>query len=230
MSIILDVLVIGIIVWCVIVSAKKGFVSVVVETIGIIVAFSLALTFSAPLAEVTYDKIIEPSVLERIESGAQETSEVTAEQITDSLPENIFNIASGLGINLDGFAEKISTDAVDTSAMVQKISAEVIKPVAVAIGKMAFTLIIFFLLSVVVKFLAKILNKFFSFSIIGKVNRTLGGVVGGVRGVLTAAVFCVSVTLAISLLGNGFWIFTMDNINKTFIFKELANLTDVLKF
>ena len=114
MSILLDVFVIAIILLCVFVSAKRGFVSVLVETVGIIAAFCLALTFSTPLATLTYNKIIEPSVVERIEAKAQDTAEVTAEQITQAVPESIMNTALALGLPVDEIIEKSDAILIET--------------------------------------------------------------------------------------------------------------------
>ena len=227
MSIVLDLIVIAIILLSIIISAKKGFVSVLVETVGIIVAFSLALTLSTPLANLTYDKIIEPAVVSTIESNIQNAAEVTSEHISSAIPKNIINAASAFGLSVEEIINELPSNTVDAKAVAEKISVDVVKPVAVKIAELAFTLLIFCLLSVVVKLSSKVLKKLFSFSIVGKLNRNLGGIIGGVRGIILATIFCVAVTFIVSLMGNGFWIFTLDNINNTFIFKGLSGVTDI---
>ena len=78
-------------------------------------------------------------------------------------------------------------------------------------------------LLVVVKFLAKMINRVFSFSIIGKANRLLGGIIGIPKGIIFAILFCMVISLIVSL-NNGFLIFTAENIEKTYVFKFFAEI------
>ena len=73
------------------------------------------------------------------------------------------------------------------------------------------------------KFVAKFLNGLFSFSIVGKLNRTLGGITGVFKGAVFALVFCMAVTFILSAKGKLFNI-TYADIEKTYIFKEILNV------
>ena len=77
------------------------------------------------------------------------------------------------------------------------------------------------------KILARILNKAFSFSLAGKLNTALGGVCGFAKGVIFALLLCVIIYAVISFTQNGIWIFTIENIDKTFIFKYLISLIKI---
>ena len=66
--------------------------------------------------------------------------------------------------------------------------------------------------------------KFFDFSVLGKINGILGGILGTVKGVIIACIFCTVIALIVSFTENGFWIFNNENIDKTIIFKLLANI------
>lgn len=231
MSMILDIAVAAIVLIFIFTSAKKGFVKTVVEAVGLVAAIILAFTLSTPIAEFTYDKMIGPAIVNVLEKNTADTAEATSEQIIGILPEAIRESASGFGISLEEIAGNITSEVGNnTEAIIERVSEDAVKPIAVKIIGMALTVILFFLLSIVVNFLARVLNGLFSFSIVGKLNRTLGGVIGLVKGIVIAAVFCTMITFIVTVLGNGFWIFTLENIQKTYIFKMLAELSGIISF
>ena len=93
MGIVLDLIVIAIILIFCLISAKKGFVKTIVEAVGVVAAIILAFTFSSPLAATTYDKIIEPPILNAVSSETTESSENAVQNIWDSMPKFIINNA-----------------------------------------------------------------------------------------------------------------------------------------
>ena len=74
MSITLDLIVIAIIILMVLISAKRGFVRVAVEAVGFVAAIILSLSLSTTLADVTYQKAIEPAILSSVENATAETT------------------------------------------------------------------------------------------------------------------------------------------------------------
>ena len=63
MSVVLDIIVLAIILVTVFLSAKRGFVRVLIELVGFVAAVFISFTISTPLADMTYDKIIEPPIV-----------------------------------------------------------------------------------------------------------------------------------------------------------------------
>ena len=124
---------------------------------------------------------------------------------------------------------EVSGSVVENSAdVVQTISQDIVRPITVKLIGMAATLLIFLALSFIVKFLAKVLNKLFSFSIIGKINSSLGGVIGFFKGIVFATVLCVAISLVINLTGAGFWVFTPENIDATYLFKFFTSFSQFI--
>lgn len=221
MNFVIDLIVVAIVAICVLLAAKKGFVKTLVEVVGFIAAISLTFTISTPLAEATYDKMIEPKIIEAAVNAVGESTENGA---VNALPDFILNNASKLGISVEDFTSKITDNlTTGTESAVRTASADVIKPIVTEILGLAYSVVIFFVLLFVVNFLAKIINKLFSFSVIGKVNRLLGGIIGVPKGIVFAILFCMIVSLIISLSG-GFLMFTAENVEKTIVFKLLANI------
>ena len=74
----------------------------------------------------------------------------------------------------------------------------------------------------IVKILAKFINRLFSISLVGKLNRLLGAVVGLPKGIIVALLLCSVVALAVSFTQNGIWIFTSENMSNSWFFGVLA--------
>lgn len=223
MGFILDLIVLAIIIITVMLSARRGFVKTVVETAGFIAAIVLAFTISTPFATATYDKIIEPQLIKAVE----ENTESAQLEAWNALPDFIVENSEKLGISSSEFTEKINANLSNgINSAVTTASQEVVKPIAVKLLGTIYSIILLIVLLIVVKFLAKFINKLFSFSIVGKLNRTLGGALGLLKGAVFAVLFCTAVALFISLSGQ-FLIFTADDIEKTFIVKQIINILNV---
>ena len=229
MAIVIDLILIAVILLFVLTSAKRGFVKVLIETAGFIAAVIVAFTVSTPLAELTYDKIIEPPVIEAAVNAVGESAEHEAwNALPDFIVESDFLINSEnefFGTTVNSFTEKITINIGDgVENAVKNASREVVKPVATKLIGLLYSVILIIVLSIVAKFLAKILNKLFSFSFVGKINRTLGGVVGFVKGSVVAVILCAIISLILSFTGKPFLIFSEDTINQTYLFNFLLNI------
>jgi len=227
MSIVLDLIVIAIITLCVLISAKRGFMKCLVETVGFVAAIVIAFTVSSPLADLAYDKIIEPPVVKAAVNSLEKGAE---DEIQNALPEIVVNKESSVFsfVVPEDFARSIKDNlSLGTETAVKTASQNIVRPIATKILGLLFAVILILVLSVLVKFLAKILNKVFSFSVIGKLNRTLGGVIGGVKGIAFAMIFCMVVSLILSVTGKSFLIFSNENIENSYLFKFL---TDIVPF
>ena len=221
MNLVIDLIVIAIMAICVLLSAKKGFVKTLVEVAGFVAAVVLTFTLSSPLAEVTYNKIIEPPI---IEAATKAVSDGAEGGISEALPNFISDNAASLGFSLDEFKGKITDNLTSgTETAVKTASQDIIKPIVTKILGLIYSVVILLILLFVVKILADFINKIFSFSIIGKANRVLGGIIGLPKGIVFAILFCMIISLLVKL-GGDFLIFTGENIEKTYVFKLLANI------
>ncbi len=225
MSIVLDLIVVAIVIFFCLISAKKGFVKTVVEAAGIIAAIIITFTISTPLASVTYDKIIEPPIISSVSEETANNTENAVQSAWDSMPEFIKRNAERLSFDSEQSIQSVTDNMSNgVEAAVKDASQNMIKPIVVKILGLIYSVIIFIILSVIVKFLAKLINKIFSFSVVGKANRILGGIIGFLKGAVIAVVFCMVISLIVSFTENGFLIFTPDNINNSYIFKLLTEI------
>ena len=218
-SIVLDLIVLVIIAVFALISAKRGFVRTLIEIVGFVLVILLANSVSTPLADYTYDKAIEPTIIKSVE-GLEIQNNISSME-ANALPDFVAAIVGQETIT--DFQNQINENinsGIDTA--ISTASQNVIKPITTGILSMLFVVIISIVLLFVVNILAKLINKLFSFSVVGKVNRTLGAVLGGIKGVIIAIVFCTLVALIVSIIENGFLIFTQEAINNTLIFKLLC--------
>ncbi|MBO5321011.1 MAG: CvpA family protein [Clostridia bacterium] len=225
MWIVLDLIVVAIIAFFALISAKKGFVRTLVEVVGFIAVILLANNVSPMLSETTYNKFIEPTVVEKVTESLGELDVLQMSQVEinqESIPSFVYKIL-GEDFSLENFQATINENLGNgiENAM-SEASQTVIKPVITEILNVIFVILIVTVLSVAVKFLAKFLNKLFSFSFVGKANKVLGAVLGTVKGIAIAVIFCSVVALIVPLTENGLLIFTESAINSTILFKLLT--------
>lgn len=225
MSYILDLIIILIILFFIISSARRGFVRVLLEVIGFILAISLTLTISTPLSRVTYDKIIEPSLLKTANEENTENIQEIVDNAWEALPGFITINAQRLNLNTEDISRTVTENMQDgTQAALKATSQKIIKPIAVKVLGLCYSTILLGILFFVVRLLAKSINKLFSFSLVGKINKTLGGAVGLLKGIIFAAFFTALISLIISFTENGFWIFTYENIANSYLFKLFTGI------
>ncbi len=228
MGIILDLIVVAIVAVMVFISAKHGFVRTLIEVVGFIAALFIAFTFSTPIANGTYDKIIAPAVINAVEGAANDATSSAADAVMATVPDFISNNAESFGLSSEQLAQKIS-GAANISETAATVSENLFKPIAVKVLSLVVSTIMIVVLLFVVNTLAKLLNKIFSFSLVGKLNRTLGGVVGFFKGILLATVFCMIVGVIVSFTKNGFLIFTKEAIEASTIFGTICDMLPFFK-
>lgn len=225
MKYIIDLIILAIIIIFVITSAKKGFVRVAVSTVGFVLAIIIAFNLSNPLSQVTYDKLIEPPVVKGITSELDNETENIADSTWEALPDFIKNNPKIFSITEENFKEKFGEHSFASNTMaVINFSQNTIKPVLVKVMSMIYSVLLTLILLVIVGFLSKFINKLFSFSVVGKLNRTLGGLLGVIKGLVVALIFCGIISIIISINQKGFLIFTPENIDKTILFKNIVKL------
>ncbi|MBO4734749.1 MAG: CvpA family protein [Clostridia bacterium] len=219
-SLILDLIIVAIMALCVFFSAKRGFVRTLLEIVGFVAAFVIAFTVSSPLADMTYDNIIGPSIISSVEDATGNLGSDVSDQVWNTLPSIIRKNSEKFGIKKDTFTDKVqSYVSMNTEDHAEKISKNVTKPVVVKLVGAIYSVVIVILLIFLSKFLARVINKLFSFSLVGKVNAILGGAVGLLKGAAFSVIFCMLVSIVIIISKNGFLIFNEETIASSYLFK-----------
>ncbi len=222
MALILDLIIVAIFVLSIIITAKKGFVKSVSVIVVFLVAIFASMSLSAPIADYVYEKAVEPGVVTSIEKaiteGINETEEGLSKSIWQALPAFIRN---SNGAKQSDF--EISVADVDTAHSVAvRVSEDAVKPIAVSFVKVITSLILFVVFSFAAKLITKLLDKIFSFSIVGKLNRFLGGILGLVNGAIYAIIFILLTSFLISLTG-GFLFFTNTAVSEAKLYNAILS-------
>lgn len=230
MSIILDAIIVLIILLFVFLSAKKGFVRTLIEVVGFIAAIAIALSLSTPIANFCYDKTVNPIVAKTVQSAVDEGSSNATEAVDavwNKLP-SFLTESSFFNLSKENISNSINGEiAADTTQLINSIDSFV-KPAISKLLSVIISVILVVVLLFVVKLLAKVVNKIFSFSVIGDINKTLGGILGLVKGAAVSVIFCMIISLILSFTKNGFLIFTYDAINSSYLFKFIMGLSPFL--
>jgi len=224
MSFLIDIIILAILVITVFISAKRGFVRTAIELLGFILAFIISTNLGAALADLTYDKAIEPPIINVVvENGTEEVGSAV-DKVWESLPDIISDNAEFFGVSKDYLTQKLNDGTQITETVLTDISQNSIKPIVSRFLSTLYTLIIFVILLVIVGFLSKFINKLFSFSIIGKLNRFLGGLIGIPKGIVYVLIFCLVLNLVLYFFPNGLWIFNRENTEKSYLYNLLVSM------
>ncbi len=223
MGIVLDLIVLAIILFTVFMSARRGFVKVLIELVGFIAAVFISFTISTPLANTTYDKIIEPPIVSSVSGVSGESAAQAVDEVWEALPTFVKNNIEKIGISKESINESINGNINGgAQSAVAAASQELIKPVITPVFASIYSVISLIILLVAVKFLAKFVNKLFSFSLVGTANRVLGGIVGLLQGIIIATVFCLVISIIASFTDKGFLIFTDEAMESSWFFSHLS--------
>lgn len=223
MGLVIDAIILAIVAITVFISAKRGFVRVAIELVGFIAAVVLSFTISTPLADATYDKIIEPPIISAVTNATEDATESKLTEVRNNAlsfaPDWVKDNIDKIGINEESFNKSVSANINGgINSAVASASREVIKPALTKIIRLVYIVLLMIILIFTVKLLAKLVNKLFSFSVIGKLNSTLGGIFGIPKGVILAMLFCFILAFIVTVTKNGVLIFNKDAINSSLLF------------
>lgn len=227
MGIVLDLIIVAIVIFIIMQSAKHGFVRTFIELAGFILSLMIAVNISATLATQIYDSQIGPKISSGIEKELLKSGSSVVDSIESGLPEFVVSGAKAMKIDINQIA--LQNAGASVSDLSDKIANTVAKPIITALMQAILMTLIFTILMFVVRFLAKSLNKIFNLPIIGSINRILGGCIGAAKGVVVAIAFCFILSTIITITNGGFFIFTKDAVDSSYIFKYICTFNPFLK-
>lgn len=212
MGFILDVILVLIITVSVYFSIAKGFVRSLIEVIGYVLSIIIAIALGSALANYIYDISIEPVATSAITTAIEEKNSGAL----DSTPTYIKSFLNMADID---FEEELNSNNANISHIISPF-----KSVAISAIKSVASVIIFIILTILVKLLARFVNSLFRGAILGTANKFFGGALGFVKGLLFASAFCMTVYFIASIATNGFLVFSADAIEGSLFTKGIINL------
>ncbi len=177
-------------------SAKKGFVRSAVEIIGLALALVISTQIGSWLAGVAYDRTVEPKILSAASSNVGETAQTVVDDLFGAAPQWLTDQTLASKSKPDAVAEFQTRMGEKTETVLADLSQEFVKPTVTRVIGLLITVVLFAVLCILVRLLARFLNRLISvFKITGFFNRLFGGVLG-----IFKAVLVVSVVIMIFLL------------------------------
>lgn len=230
MSIILDVILLVIFVAFILIAAKKGFVLTLLELVALVVALVVSYQFSPVVAQASYDKIVEPKIIETVEKKIDETVDISAttEQakvILDSIPEFMVKYAVSVGVDTEEIKVKLSEDKISSENIATQLTKRIAQPIVVGALTVVFFLLMSTILLFVLRWLAQLLSKSIKIPIVKKTNNILGGLLGACKGALVVVFICT----ILDFLFAGSEGEIADIVNKSYIVGLLDNINPFVK-
>ena len=229
MNYVLDILVVAIVLICVLISSKKGFVRTLISAVGFVAAIILAVTLSGPISTSVANDYIKPAVEEKTASILSETAgnslNTAAGTLWEELPSFVVGAAASAGVTEESLGQSILESTANTAeGLASDITNKLFMPIVENLLKGIVMFLLFLILMILVSILSRVLNKLFSGKVFGKFNRTLGGVLGAVKGLVFAVIFCVLISVFVGFSENGFLSITQETINSTYIFSKILEI------
>ena len=224
MALVIDlaiILIVALVIWR---SAVHGFVRTIVELAGYILAATIAFSLAGYAADEIYERAVRPQMVSSIEQSLTDTEDqVVSQQIDsvwDSLPSVVTGLAESFGIDKEQIGAQLQ-DSVQNGAIytAEMVSDHILKPVIVNFIRVFCSALLFFLLMLVVRWLARLVNRVFRLPVLSSINSLLGGVLGAVKGLILVFVLTVVIGLAMSAMGGTFLCFDAALIDQTFLYK-----------
>lgn len=209
MDFIVDAIIIAIIAVVIVRSSKKGFVSSLVDAFAMIIATIVSYMFTPEVSQFIYDSFIKNSVSKGFEKVLDDMNTNTAvadkvDAMIASLPESAVNLADSLGIiNLNSIGAGIHMPGViDDNQLITTVLNDFAYNVMITITKIVVFFILFVVATLVLRMVSNFLENINKIPLIGKLNSTLGGVLGVAKALIIILVVCTVMYFIISSSDN----------------------------
>ena len=209
MDFIVDAIIIAIIAVVIVRSSKKGFVSSLVDAFAMIIATIVSYMFTPEVSQFIYDSFIKNSVskgFEKVLDGMNTNTAVAdkVDAMIASLPESAVNLADSLGIiNLNSIGAGIHMSGViDDSQLITTVLNDFAYNIMITITKIVVFFILFVVATLVLRMVSNFLENINKIPLIGKLNSTLGGVLGVAKALIIILVVCTVMYFIVSSSDN----------------------------
>lgn len=188
MAYVLDIGVILIFGVCLLVGYCRGFIKSVGRVAAFIGAAIVALLLCETVAGFIFDSFVGPAVQDKVVEGLNSANTSLSQSVDNALhnlPEFITNALSNQGIKDGGdVLGQLSGGSQAPTAMAERITADVVRPVMISVIKGISFIVLFFVAMAILLVVVRLLDKIFKLPLLKGVNRTLGLLVGAITGVL----------------------------------------------
>ncbi len=219
MSLIIDLVFIGIILIFAFIGLSRGFIKEIVSLIGVILALVVSFYLSRIFADFIFETFVKDTVVEKISETIVSTAENSVNGVVDVIPEYIVSAAKSMGFDITSSVNNnIASDIESTATSVStSIVEDVAGPLISGLISVVLFIILFIILKILIGLISKALNLVAKLPVIKSANKLLGFSVGLIRGVLTVVICCYVLTILVNTNDNGLFGITNDRLDSSFI-------------
>ena len=206
---------------CIFVGRSNGFMKSVLSFLSIIISFAVAQSFSAPVAAWANESFAYSAVNAYVETYIEDAFrndgvDPESENIVrENIPDEVVELAEEYGVSLSEIADDASQGFEQVSKEIaEKVLDAVLLPILEAIAFLLIYVVCVLILKIVVSFICKL-----KLPVISRVDKTLGGVVGALKGIGIVAIISVF-AVVVSRLASGDEI--TDAIEQTLFIKTIG--------
>lgn len=214
LPLVVDGIIILIFAACVLDGYRRGFVKMLLSVLAIIVSAALAGALASPVAAWANDKYVSKMASDYIDGyfdGTLENiglsdSELTGDsfegaqdEIAEAMPEEIMQLLERYDVSVEEILDDISPeDTLEETS--ERIKDNIEKAVVLPVLEMISFLVIYIIASFVLSIIVGVVSTAFKLPVINKINKSLGAVLGTLKGFFVIAVLSILAVFAAGFL------------------------------
>lgn len=194
----MDIVLLAVILLSVFLAARKGFFLSLLEVVAGVAAVVAAYVVRMPLAQLVYEELAREPILNKVQAllPADLTNgdpQALLDGLLAQLPKGVVSIAETYGIIPEELA------FIDNAAAffrIENLESLYIRPFCLTVLELVATIVVFYLMFVVLRFVAKLIDNAVHKDKPQKINRLAGGLLGAAKAAIPVAVFAVLLNFA----------------------------------
>lgn len=237
MAFLLDLGVLAIIALSIFISIKHGAVRTIVSFVGSVASSVIALLGAKSIAPVIYSSFIKEPLMQNISSSiSNNISDGTAQTVSavqGTLPSFVNTALAAVGYTSDDLGQVVTNSANSGADAVATNAADsieiIISPIIISLVTLVVSFVLFAGLMILVRLIARSLNRCCNAPVLRQANGVLGGVLGFLKGAVAAVLICFVLSLVLPMTMTDYQAFKSDIIDNTLLFNKLygLNLFDI---
>ena len=231
MNAVLDILIIGILIFCIAMGYKNGFVKTVMNALSFVIAFVVAKTFAPGLAEFINANWIMPNFAEKAEEQLTKLlpSSGGFDKLIQDKPSEFLNILKRYGIDVNKWLAEAAQKAGNE---VDKAARNIVESVSGGISYFLAFVVILLLAFALLKIASALVNKAVKLPGLNLLNRAGGIILGLFYGIVISYIFVYLAYYVLPYLAaNDVISSVLDTVENTIFFKWFLDhpITDLIR-
>lgn len=178
---------------------SEGFVRTVLSILAAVAGFFIAKEYCEPVALWIEENLIRNAATNSIGNVLSNHIGDTVQEVINAFPAYIKNAAEFAGIQIENFVSgAITPEAVETAT--ESIYAAIKEFAVIPASRVIAFVIIYIIVNAVLSIGISFVNNFFKLPILKGLNKTLGAVLGGIKGVIEMYVISAVIGFASMLI------------------------------